>query len=90
MENIFNSPCKNLYGNISLGELFRPVNSNKVIKDNYGYEWKQETAAGWRRIVDNFFIPMGPNGDYYQHQFHSVENQRLLRKHREKETKGSK
>lgn len=89
MENIFNSPCKNLHGNIPFGELFRPVNSNKVIKDNYGYEWKQETAGGWRRIVDDFFIPMGPNGGFYQHQFHSVENQRLI-KRRQKEADGSK
>ena len=76
-------PCKNLHGNISFADMFRPVNSNEVITDDYGYQWKQETAAGWRRLVDNFFIPMGPNGQFYQHMFHSVENQKLMRTYRE-------
>lgn len=71
-----NKPCKDLHGNISFGDMFRPVNSNEVLTDDYGYEWKQETAGGWRRIVDNFFIPMGPNGEFYEHRFHSVENQK--------------
>ena len=74
-----NKPCKHLFGNISFADMFRPVNSNEVIIDDYGYEWKQETAGGQRRVVDDFFIPMGANGDYYQHIFHSVENQKLMR-----------
>tara|TARA_A100001011_G_C13951019_1_gene691251 strand:- start:158 stop:469 length:312 start_codon:yes stop_codon:yes gene_type:complete len=76
-------PCKDLHGNISFGEMFRPVKSDEVIMDNYDYEWKQETAGGWIRVKDNFFIPMGPNGNFYQHKFHSVENQKLMRTYRE-------
>jgi hypothetical protein len=78
-----NEPCKDLFGNISFADMFRPVNSNEVIIDDYGYKWKQETAGGWRRVEDNFFIPMGPNGGFYQHQFHSVENQKLMRAYME-------
>ena len=73
MEYNLNEPCKDLNGNISFGEMFRTVDSDEVIKDDYGYEWKQETAAGWRRVVDDFFIPMGPNGAFYKHNYHSVE-----------------
>lgn len=72
-------PCKDLNGNISVGDMFRPVNSTEVITDKYNYEWKQDTAGGWIRTIDNFFIPMGPNGLYYEHKYHSVENQKLLR-----------
>lgn len=78
MEDNWNKPCKDLHGNISFGDMFRPVNSNEVLTDDYGYEWKQETAGGWRRIVDNFFIPMGPNGDYYNHDIHSVAARKQL------------
>ena len=74
MEYNNNEPCKDLHGNISFADMFRPVNSTEVITDDYGYEWKQETAGGWRRVEDNFFIPMGPNGPYYEHKIHSVEN----------------
>ena len=80
-----NEPWKDLFGNISFADMFRPVNSNEVIIDDYGYEWKQETAGGWRRVVDDFFIPMGPNGEFYEHKFHSVENQKRMREYREKE-----
>tara|TARA_B100000768_G_scaffold114584_1_gene106067 strand:+ start:134 stop:379 length:246 start_codon:yes stop_codon:yes gene_type:complete len=73
MEYNLNEPCKDLNGNISFADMFRPVDSEEVIKDDYGYEWKQETAAGWRRVVDGFFIPMGPNGPFYKHNHHSVE-----------------
>ena len=79
-------PCKDLHGNVSFGDMFRPVNSTEVIMDDYGYEWKQETAAGWRRLVDNFFIPMGPNGVFYEHKYHSVENQKLIREHMKRKT----
>lgn len=51
MEYNNNEPCRDLLGNIPIGEMFRPVDSNQVLTDEYGYEWKQETAAGWRRIV---------------------------------------
>jgi len=84
MEYNKKEPCENSNGNISFADMFRSVNSNEVLTDGYGYEWKQETAGGWRRIVDNFFIPMGPNGQYYQHIFHSVENQKLMREKAEK------
>lgn len=88
MEYNNNEPCEDLFGNISFADMFRPVNSIEVITDDYGYEWKQETAGGWRRTADNFFIPMGPNGEYYQHIFHSVKNQKLMReKVEERETK---
>lgn len=73
MEYNLNEPCKDLNGNISFGEMFRPVDSDEVITDDYGYEWKQETAAGWKRSIDKFFIPMGPNGAFYKHNYHSVE-----------------
>ncbi len=73
-----NEPCEDLFGNISFADMFRPVNSNEVLTDDYGYEWKQETAGGWRRIVDNFFIPMGPNGDFYNHDIHSVAARKQL------------
>ena len=73
--NHFNSPCKDLTGNISFADMFRPVNSDAKITDVYGYVWKQETAGGWRRIVDSFFIPMGQYGVYYNHKHHSVEAQ---------------
>ena len=76
----FNSPCKDLHGNISFADMFRPVNSDATITDDYGYVWKQETAGGWRRIVDSFFIPMGPNGVYYEHKHHSVEARELFNK----------
>ena len=79
MEDNWNKPCKDLQGNISFEQMFRPVNSTEVLTDDYGYEWKQETAGGWRRVEDNFFIPMGPNGKFDQHKFHSVENQKLMR-----------
>jgi len=79
-----NTVCLDLHGNIPIGEYFRPVNSDQIITDDYGYEWKQETAGGWRRTVDDFFIPMGPNGNFYEHRFHSVENQKLLREHMKK------
>ena len=79
MEYNNNEPCKDLHGNISFADMFRPVNSTEVITDDYGYEWKQETAGGWRRVEDNFFIPMGPLGPFYQHKFHSVENEKLMR-----------
>lgn len=84
MEYNNNEPCKDLYGIISFADMFRPVNSNEVLTDEYGYEWKQETAGGWRRVVDGFFIPMGPNGQYYEHRFHSVENQKLMREEAKK------
>jgi hypothetical protein len=73
MSDNSNTLCTNLQGGIAIGEYFRPVNSEAVITDIYGYEWKQETAAGWRRKVDDFFIPMGPNGNFYNHRVHSVE-----------------
>tara|TARA_B100000902_G_C27278143_1_gene900005 strand:- start:1273 stop:1524 length:252 start_codon:yes stop_codon:yes gene_type:complete len=73
MATDLNEPCKDLHGNISFADMFRPVFSDEVITDKYGYEWKQETAGGWRRIVDKFFIPMGPNGNFYEHKYHSVE-----------------
>ena len=86
-----NKPCKDLFGNISFAEMLRPVNSTEVITDDYGYEWKQETEGGWRRIEDNFFIHMGPNGRFYKHNFHSVENQKLMRTYMEnKSNKGIK
>ena len=72
--NINDSPCRDLRGNIPFGEMFRPINSNERVTDIYGYEWKKETACGWRRIIDKFFIPEGPNGPYYIHKYHSVEN----------------
>ena len=71
-------PNKDLHGNISVGDMFRPVNSTEVFMDDYGNEWKQVTAGGWTRTIDNFFIPMGPNGPYYEHKYHSVKNQKLL------------
>ena len=77
-------PYKDLHGNISFGDMFRPVESTEVITDVYGYEWKQETAGGWMRTIDNFFIPMGPNGPYYEHNIHSVEKQKLLRERMKK------
>lgn len=53
--------------------VFRPVESDAKITDTYGHAWKQDTACGWIRIVDSFFIPYGPNGPYYVHEEHSVE-----------------
>ena len=79
-------PFKDLHGNISDGDMFRPVNSTQVITDDYGYEWKQETADGWIRTKDNFFIPMGPNGPFYEHNYHSVENQKLLSENMKKKS----
>ena len=64
--NINDSPCRDLRGNIPCGEMFRPINSNERVTDIYG--------CGWRRIIDNFFIPGGPNCSYYIHKYHSVEN----------------
>ena len=66
-------PCKDLNGVMSFADMFRPVFSDEVITDAYGYDWKQETAGGWRRIEDQFFILMGPNGKFYRHKCHSVE-----------------
>tara|TARA_B100000482_G_scaffold192161_1_gene179218 strand:+ start:350 stop:631 length:282 start_codon:yes stop_codon:yes gene_type:complete len=83
MEYNNNEPCKDLSGNVTFADMFRPVNSTQVITDDYGYEWKKETAGGWIRVEDNFFIPMGPNGQFYQHKFHSVENQKLMRAYME-------
>ena len=81
MSNNFNIPCKDLKNNISSVDIFRPVKSNEIIVDNYGYEWKKETADGWIRIKDNFFIPCGPNGSFYNHKYHSVENRNLQNQH---------
>ena len=52
-----------------------PTNSFKTITDKYGYQWKQETTNGYRRVCDGFFIP---NFERYQHEYHSVESQRAI------------
>ena len=80
MDSNFVEPCRDLNGNISFGEMFRPVNSDKELIDSYGHSWKQVTAAGWNRETDNFFIPMGPFGEYYNHNIHSVESIKAQRK----------
>ena len=77
--NINVSPCRDLRGNIPFGEMFRPINSKERVMDIYGYEWKKETACGWRRTIDKFFIPEGPSGPFYIHKYHSVENKERQR-----------
>ena len=44
MEYNNNEPCKDLSGNVTFADMFRPVNSTQVITDDYGYEWKKETT----------------------------------------------
>lgn len=55
---------------MAYGCMMAPCNENKVFVDEWGYEWRQVTATGYRRVDDGFFIPsMG----LYEHSRHSVE-----------------
>ena len=82
-KDMMNRPCKDLFGEISFVDMFRPVKTNNTITDSYGYVWKQVTSGGWSRETDNFFIPMGPNGQYYIHEQHSVEAIKAYNKYME-------
>jgi hypothetical protein len=50
-------------GKIPFTEVFRPVNTKKIIVDNYGKEWLQITALGYKRVCDNFFWPANPTNN---------------------------
>ena len=57
---------------MSLGLMMRPIKEgdSQVVTDDYGYVWIQETECGYRRKVDNLFIP---DLRLYNHEVHSVE-----------------
>lgn len=42
----------------------------KIITDEWGYKWNQESVTGYRREHDGFFLP---NMQLYDHYNHSVE-----------------
>jgi hypothetical protein len=62
-----------LGANMAYGFMFAPISKTedrKVLIDNWGYRWTQETTTGYRRNHDRFFIP---NMNMYDHENHSVE-----------------